>query len=78
MRIALTLLAAVFIAGCAQDKPKNAADSGGAVLPGSGGGGGSASGPVTDHQVGNGGGGICIAGACTTMAEAGLRINGRG
>ena len=26
------------------------------------------------HQVGNGGGGVCIAGTCQTMAEAGLRM----
>jgi hypothetical protein len=37
---------------------------------------GIAVGAQVDHQVGNGGGGICLAGVCSTLAEAGLRIPG--
>ncbi len=32
--------------------------------------------PKTDHQVGNGGGGVCLGGDCKTLAEAGVKIDG--
>jgi hypothetical protein len=69
MKIWAFLLSATVLASCTKEIVKT-------VETENGSGGGSPSSSVGDHQVGNGGGGICIAGGCVTITEAGLRIRG--